>query len=132
MTGWIDKIADGIEKIMGFTRIPLVPIPAVLLLCELKNRPGLSAIALTTSIIKRLAEAGIETGVNPDGSPNIINQFVRIMSEEIIKEFKENAQVNIASGPGSVVSMGTGGNAGGQVTIVSSNIAPFGMLGLIR
>ena len=64
-----------------------------MLICEVYQRPGLSASALASSIIKRLPEAGIETGVNNDGSPNKINQIVRIISEEIIQEIKDNARV---------------------------------------
>ncbi len=91
---WITSISDGIKKAFDTVRPALPVIPALLLLCEIKNRPGLSAIALTGAIIRRLPEAGIETGVNPDGTPNKINQFVRIMSEEIVTEFKDNARIN--------------------------------------
>ena len=79
---WINKIANGIEKAFSTVRAPLQIIPPILLICEVYQRPGLSAIALASSIIKRLPEAGIETGVNNDGSPNKINQLVRIISED--------------------------------------------------
>ena len=85
---WITSIAQGIEKAFSGIRPALKMIPPLLLICELYRRPGLSAIALTSAIIRRLPEAGIETGVNADGSPNKINGFVRIISEEIVKEFK--------------------------------------------
>ena len=90
---WINKIANGIEKAFSTVRAPLQIIPPILLICEVYQRPGLSAIALTSSNIKRLSEAGIETGVNNDGSPNKINQFVRILIEEIVQEIKDNARV---------------------------------------
>ena len=86
---WIQTIADGIEKAFDTVRPALKSIPPFLLICELYKRPGLSAIALTSAIIRRLPEAGIETGVNPDGSENKVNQFVRIMCEETIKEIKD-------------------------------------------
>ena len=60
---WINKIANGIEKAFSTVRAPLQIIPPILLICEVYQRPGLSAIALASSIIKRLPEAGIETGV---------------------------------------------------------------------
>lgn len=129
---WIQTISNGIETAFNAVRPALKVIPALLLLCELKNRPGLSAIALTSAIIKRLPEAGIETGVNPDGSQNKINQFVRIMCEEIVTEIKDNARVTCVIEPGSVISQGTGANAGGPVVVVSTNTMLGQTLGLIE
>lgn len=129
---WIENISSSIEKIFSKVRPALSSIPPLLLLCELKNRPGLSAIALTAAIIQRLPEVGIETGLNNDGSPNKITGMVRVMVEEIIKEIKDNGVVNAVIEPGSVVTTGTGANAGGPVTIVSTNTIVSSMLGLMR
>lgn len=129
---WIQTIANGVENAFNAVRPSLKMIPALLLICELKNRPGLSAIALTSAIIRRLPEAGIETGLNPDGSQNKINQFVRIMCEEIITEIKDNARVTCVIEPGSVVSQGTGANAGGPVVVMSTNTLLSQTLGLIE
>ena len=87
--GWISKIADGIANAFSTVRAPLGLLPPLLLICEVKNRPGLSAIVLTSSIIKRMPEAQIETGVNNCGSPNMNNKFIRIVCEELIKEIKD-------------------------------------------
>ena len=51
---WINKIANGIEKAFSTVRAPLALLPPLLLICEVHNRPGLSAIVSTASIIKRL------------------------------------------------------------------------------
>ena len=129
---WINKIANGIEKAFSTVRAPLQIIPPILLICEVYQRPGLSAIALASSIIKRLPEAGIETGVNNDGSPNKINQFVRILSEEIIQEIKDNARVTCVVEPGTINSLGTGANAGGPVVVTSVNTIPINIMGIIQ
>lgn len=129
---WINKIADGIEKAFSTVRAPLQIIPPILLICELYQRPGLSAIALASSIIRRLPEAGIETGVNNDGSPNKINQFVRILSEEIIQEIKDNARVTCVVESGTINSLGTGANAGGPVVVTSVNTIPINVMGIIQ
>lgn len=129
---WITTIANGIESAFNAVRPALKTVPALLLLCELKNRPGLSAIALTSAIIRRLPEAGIETGVNPDGSQNKINQFVRIMCEELITEIKDNARVTCVIEPGSIVTQGTGSNAGGPVVVMSTNTMISQNMGLIE
>lgn len=130
--GWITKIAQGIETAFTSVRPPLAAIPALLLLCEITSRPGLSAMALAAAIIRRLPEAGIETGVNRDGSPNKINQFVRIFSEEVVKEIKDNCIVDVALNPGSVVATGTGANAAGPVVVTTINNLPVSGRGIPR
>lgn len=128
--GWVAKISDTINSAMTKIRQPIPKIPPVLLLCEIKQRPGLSAISLTSSIISRLPEAGIHTGVGKDGSENVVNQFVKIICEELIKEIHDNAVVHGAIQPGGMSITGTGGNAGGPVTITgtNTNIADFSAL----
>ena len=118
----IEKIADGIVKAFDTVRPILTPIPSVIMLCSFAKRPGLSAIGLTSAIINRLPEAGINIEANTDGSQNKILAFVRIISEEFIKEIKDNARVDMFIAPGGMTSFGTGANAGGAVTIYSTNV----------
>ena len=129
---WINTIAQGIENAFKAVRPPLQSIPPLLLLVGVTQRPGLSAIALTSAIIKRLPEAGIETGVNADGSPNKINQFVRVLCEEIVTEIKDNAKVTCVLQPGTINSIGTGANAGGPVVVTSYNTIPVNTMGIIE
>lgn len=129
---WITSIANGIETAFNTVRPALTLIPALLLICEIRNRPGLSAIALASAIIRRLPEAGIETGVNVNGTPNKINQFVRIFCEEIVTEFKDNASVNCVVEPGLLSSVGTGANVGGPVVVTSVNTMPVAVNGIVR
>lgn len=130
--GWINKIADGIANAFSTVRAPLGLLPPLLLICEVKNRPGLSAIVLTSSIIKRMPEAQIETGVNNCGSPNMNNKFIRIVCEELIKEIKDNARVTAIVEPTKLNSFGTGGNTGGPIAITSVNTQPTSTKGIIE
>ena len=129
---WINTIAQGIDNAFKAVRPALKPIPPLLLLCEVMQRPGLSAIALASAIIRRLPEAGIETGVNPDGSPNKTNKFVRVLCEELVKEIKDNAKVTCAVAPASITSVGTGANAGGPIVVTSYNTTPVNINGIIE
>ena len=129
---WINTIAQGIENAFKTVRPALQSIPPLLLLVGVIQRPGLSAIALTSAIIRRLPEAGIETGVNADGSPNKINQFVRVLCEEIVTEIKDNAKVTCVLQPGTINSIGTGANAGGPVVVTSYNTIPVNTMGIIE
>ena len=129
---WINTIANNIEKVFSSVRPALQTIPPILLICEIYQRPGLSAIALASAIIRRLPEAGIETGVNNDGSPNKNNQFVRILCEELVKEIKDNARVTCVIEPGTINSLGTGANECGPVVVNSINTTPINILGIIE
>lgn len=130
---WINSIANGIERAFDYARPALTAsIPPILLLCEVKTRPGLSAIALASSIIRRLPEAGIQTGVNPDGSPNKINQFIRIMSEEIVKEFKDNALISCGVQSSTINFVGTGVNSGGPMVVSGLNTLPIIINGILH
>ena len=129
---WINTIAQGIENAFKTVRPALQSIPPLLLLVGVIQRPGLSAIALTSAILRRLPEAGIETGVNADGSPNKINQFVRVLCEEIVTEIKDNAKVTCVLQPGTINSIGTGANAGGPVVVTSYNTMPVNTMGIIE
>ena len=128
---WIETISQGITSAFNMTRAPAPSIPPILLLCEIMNRPGLSAMSLTSAVISRLPEIGIETGANPDGSANMVNQFVKIFSEELVKEIKNNAVVNCAMPPGALnitgVSAGVGGGA-----VTASNSGFSEVKGLIK
>ena len=129
---WINTIAQGIENAFKAVRPALQSIPPLLLLCEVFQRPGLSAIATTGSIIKRMPEAGIETDINPCGAPNVNNKFIRIICEEVIKEIKDNAKVTCVLQPGTINSIGTGANAGGPVVVTSYNTTPVNTMGIIQ
>jgi len=129
---WISKISGAINSAFSAVRSPFPSIPPLLLLCELYNRTGLSAIALTGAIIQRFPEAGIPTGVNPDGTPNLVCSFARIVAEEVVKEIKNHAKVINVLEPGSIMSTGVGGNAGGPVVVNSVNTMIAEAIGIVQ
>lgn len=129
--GWIQTIANGITAAFNGVRLPVPPIPPILLMCEILNRPGLSAMALTSAVIARLPEMGFDTGVYEDGTPNMVNMFVKLMCEEIVKEIKDNAVVNCSIPPGTLNITGVAaGVGGGAVTATNSTFARID--GIIR
>ena len=128
---WIQNIASAIQNAFKAVRPPFPAIPPILLLCELYTRPGLSAIALTAAIIQRLPEAGIPTGVNPDGSANIICAYTRLVAEELVKEIKNHAKVVNVLEPGSIMTTCVGGNAGGPIVVNGVNTMITEAMGLV-
>jgi len=110
---WFQSIYQSIKNTMDKARPPFPSIPTLLLICEASKRSGISASSLASNVIRRMVEIGIPTGANPDGSPNLINAFIRVFSEEIVKEFKDNAQIECASQSG-------------------TNILPFSIKGILK
>lgn len=96
----IDKLAQLLTKTIQTARIPMSTTPPILTALEANCRPGMSAIALTSSIISRLGEAGIDTGTLPDGSEPQMTACVRVVCEEAIKEFQLNAKIMVEPLPG--------------------------------
>jgi hypothetical protein len=129
---WFQHIYEGIKFTFDKAKPAFPSIPTLLLICEASERSGISAMSLASNIIRRLPEIGIPTGANPDGSQNLITGFVRIFSEELVKEFKDNAQIECALQAGGVTSQGVGTNAGGSVTVTSTNILPFSLKGILK
>jgi hypothetical protein len=131
--GWIQTIAKSVESAFNALRAPLAFLPPILLLCEIFRRPGLSCLSLTAAIIKGLQKAGVPTGVNNDGSPNITSLLVKTISCSVIDELQNNAVVEGVLAPGQLVSFGIGANAGGPVPVTSYNLlSTSNIRGIIR
>ena len=127
----IKTIADGIKAAMSVLK-PANTIPPMLLLCEIMNRPGLSAISLAASIIQSMQELGIPTGPNPDGSENLLCAMAYKHSQNTVDEFHDHAVVELPLQPGSISIMGMGGNAGGPVSVTGYNNTPTTLKAVIR
>lgn len=130
--GGIEKIVNSITKVLEKVRVPAIPIPAILLLCNVFKRPGLSPMMIAANAIKRQAEFGAPTGALPDGSPNMVNSLIYVLADEIVKEIQKNCVLECVVPPGTLVVNGFGANAGGPVTIIGTNILPFKATGLPR
>ena len=124
---WITHIADFIKDKFNLVRTALPTIPPLLLICEAAERPGLSAIALATAVIQRLPEAGIITDSDPDGCPNKWLQLTRLLSEEIVREIKENSCVDMVLGTGSVTI-----NGNSVAAFTATNLLPVQIRGIMQ
>jgi hypothetical protein len=124
ITNQINQHLDNINKVATKN----ISVPAILLLCAAMNKPGLSTLKSITNICVALENLGIPTGDNPDGSPNLIVKAVNAIVDEIYRAMKEDANIQGAVPPGSVISVGAGPS--GPVNVV--NTMPFKTLtGLI-
>lgn len=110
----IEKLAEMIKVAVNTARPPASNLAPLLTTIESDFRPGLSAIALTTNIVNRLGEAGIDTSTLKDGSEPQITKLIRIFSEEFIKEIQLNMKGVSEIRPGTLMGMA------GQIPVVST------------
>lgn len=130
-------ISNIVKNLSSFVQnklsIPLIPIPAIMLICSTLKRPGVSPMLITARTINRLgSEVGAPIGVNIDGSPNMMNQMCNVIIDEIVQALKLEGKVEVAIPPGGITSLGFGANAGGMVSVTSTNISPVAGSGIIR
>lgn len=106
--------------ITNYTRVPFPDISGIIMLCSLIKRPGLSVIMSTSKILSSIGQSGIKTDMMEDGQENFLNIYTKAVVTEIFRAMSEDAKIQVCIGPGSATSIGTGGNAGGPVTVVST------------
>ena len=109
-------------------KVPKIGIPQII---AAKIRPGLSAEILTSSITSRFEEIGIPTGPLEGGSPNVMEAFVKIMSEAIVDAIQNDMRVDIAVDTGITV-QASGANAGGPLIALGASVAPHTGTGVAR
>jgi hypothetical protein len=132
MLSGIQKIVDSVNSLLQSVRTPVIPIPAILLLCTVFRRPGISPMLISANVIKRQSEFGAPTGSLPDGSRNMMNSLIYVMTEEIINELQKSCVIESVIPPGTVQMIGTGANGGGPVVVTSTNTLPIKATGILR
>ena len=128
----IEQIANTMKSAFEAMKTPADMLPANILFCLTVKRPGLSAMSLASRVISKNNALGILTGKNPDGTDNVVNQFIYNFSEAIVDEIHENAVAQFALPAGNLSIQVTGGNAGGPVTCNGTNIITSAARGIIR
>ena len=68
----------------------------------------------------------------PDGTDNVVNQFVTNVVEKVVDTLKDDALVECVIPIGSVIVSAQGANAGGPVVAVGTNINNAKGYGVIR
>lgn len=96
-----------------------------------KLRPGLDSSATHTSVVSRFKEAGIPTGPLSEGVPNSMEEFARIIIEEIFDSIQNEMRIDAAVDAGMMVTS-NGANAGGPILTVGSNLAPHSGIAIAR
>lgn len=118
----LSSIVDNVTTTLDSAKIPANVLPPLLLKCTALNRPGLSAYKIAAQIIQNNKALGIPVEDNPDGSANMINQYTYNVVKCIVDAIKNDASVQVAIPMQSLLIQATGGNAGGPVTCIGSNL----------
>lgn len=105
----LNDVCDKIKGLLNIARRPLAPLPTILAYCSFVQRPGLSAIISTGNVIKAQANFGAPTGTLPDGTPNMFNQLIFEIFKETYRALREDAVVDLYSGPGNLKVEGASG-----------------------
>lgn len=125
-------VVNYINELFSRFKTPASMIPAVLLKCTAIQRPGLSPQEIASVIIERNKAIGIPTGENPDGSSNMVNLYTYNVVKSIVDALKQDGVVHVAIPANSLVIQATGGNAGGPVTVVGTNMTDSSAYGIIQ
>ena len=118
----ISNIVDAVTNTLDSAKMPVNILPPLLLKCTALNRPGLSAYKIASQIIQNNKVLGIPVEDNPDGSANLINQYTYNVVKCIVDAIKNDASVQVAIPMQGLLIQATGGNAGGPVTCIGSNL----------
>ena len=128
----LDSIVNSLTETLNSVRGPANLLPAFLIKCLSLNRSGLSAYKIAAEIIQNNQKLGIPTGPNPDGSDNLINAFSYNIARTFVSALHNDASVQCAIPMQSLLIQATGGNGGGPVTCIGSNLTDTINTGHIR
>ena len=100
---------------------PAQGISNIIMLCGLMKRPGLSTILSIANIAQAMAEKGLPTEPNEDGSPNQMLLFAGIVVDEMYRALREDAKITFVLSPGKLSIKGVAVGPNGTATVEATN-----------
>ena len=83
----------------------------------------MSAQVSYAKILENLNKKGIYIeSKNIDGSDNLMNEFIKVIVDEVFRAIKEDANLQITVPIGSLTINASGANAGGPINVTGTNI----------
>lgn len=128
----LKQVTAYLEHALEVVRQPAVKLAGFMIYATAVQRPGLSKIKISSEIISDNEGLGINTGPMPDGTDNVVNAFVYNVIEKLVDNLKDEAMVECVIPKGSVIVNAQGGNAGGPVVAIGTNINDAKGYGVIR
>jgi hypothetical protein len=128
----LTSMLGGIKKLLKLQNTGVASnIPTPLILVGAPKRPGLSSTKIASRIINRKSEAGLPIGNLPSGQVSPDEIMIRIIVEEIIRGFQEDAVVQVAIPMGTTITA-AGSSPSGPVSVVGSTITMTKGYGVIQ
>lgn len=128
----IKGLLETVNTALDAARKPVTAMAALLVYATAVQRPGISKIKITSEIISDNATLGINTGQMPDGTENVVNEFVSNVVEKVVDTIKDDAMVECVIPIGALVLQANGANGGGPIAAVGTNINNAKGYGIIR
>ena len=128
----IKKLIELVDSALDAARKPVNIMAGMMIYATAVQRPGISKIKITSEIISDNATLGINTGQMPDGTDNVVNEFVNNVVEKVVDTLKDDAMVECVIPVGSIIVEANGANAGGPVVAMGTNINNAKGYGVIR
>ena len=117
-------LADFVLFLFEFDRVRVPKLGLFeILLSDL--RPGLDGDSISSNIISRFEKIGLPSGPLEGGATNVMEEYTKVLTEEIVDSIQSDMRIDIAVDAGMLV-QSNGGNAGGPVVSVGSNPLPQG------
>jgi len=111
----IKDISNAIKALFSTTRKPAPDVPSMLISVACPNKPGLSTLSSVSNAVSALNKHGIPTDAMPDGSENKTVVIVKTIIDEVYRALREDANIQISYGPGSINILASGANGAGPV-----------------
>ena len=128
----IKNLLETVNTALDAARQPANTLVGFLIYATAVHRPGITKLKITSEIISDNASLGINTGQMPDGTENVVNQFVSNVVEKVVDTLKDDAMVECVIPSGSIIVSAKGANAGGPVVAVGTNINDAKGYGVVR
>ena len=119
----IRSLLSNIVAAVDSVRTALAPIPGILMLCTCSRRPGFSSI---------IASAKVYADMNQNENDEIVKKFVFNVINRIKENLHDDGVCLVVIKPNELQFQLTGGNAGGPVEAVGTNINPVLTWAIIR
>lgn len=128
----ISGITKRVNTMMDRFKKPASLLPALLLRCVSVRRPGMSPMDTTSRAIEYIKSVGIPTEENEDGTPNLVNEYTYAVVKAVTDSIKEQGAIQIVIPANTLMIQATGGNAGGPVTCVGTNMTDTVAYGIMQ
>ena len=87
---------------------------------------------ITSTAIENIKSTGIPTEENEDGTPNLVNEYTYAVVKAVTDALKKQGAIQVVIPAKTLMIQATGGNAGGPVTCIGTNVTDSVAYGIMQ